>query len=442
MHQRKNGILAQNKPSQERKLGLRWLLFFSSIPLFGIITAFGIAPQTDVQNVTIRTVVEELALPESALATLDISSDPIWQADMVRRDDTLSSLMDRLNIRNDEAIRFLRYSPEASALATRLRPGKTIMAQTTEDGQLIELQYQFDTTSALQVNHAEGQYQARLTEVPMETRTLLKSAEITSSLFAATDNAGIPDSIAMQMADIFSSDIDFHMDLRQGDRFSVIYEAGYSNGELASAGKVLAAEFINQGKTYQAIMYRGNNGQIGYFTADGKSINKSFLRSPLEFSRISSGFTLARYHPVLKKWRAHKGVDYAAPTGTRIRATANGTVAFAGRKGGYGNAVILQHKNGISTLYGHLSRFATGLRRGDKVSQGEIIGYVGATGLASGPHLHYEFRVHGQHRNPLKVALPKTEELSSAGLVAFQSQAQPLLGQLNLMRSYTTASIE
>lgn len=443
MHQEKDGILAQKMTNPERKLRLRSLLLISSLPLFGIVTAFGIAPQTDLQDIPVTTVVEELELPAATIAaTFEQDAQPLWQVDSVRRDDTLATLLERLNIRNDAAIQFLMHAPEASALASRLRPGRSILAQTTASGELLELQYEYESDAALLVTRIDGVYHADHSSVVLETRQQLKSATIDSSLFAATDSADIPDSVALQLVEIFSSDIDFHEDLRKGDHLSVVYEAAYSNGEMAKPGKVLAAEFVNQGKSFQAVLYRSASGKEVYFTPEGKGLNKAFLRTPLEFSRISSGFSLARYHPVLKTWRAHKGVDYAAPTGTRIKATANGNVAFVGKKGGYGNVIILQHNNGVSTLYGHLSRFAAGLRTGKKISQGEIIGQVGQTGLASGPHLHYEFRVHGQHKNPLSVALPKTESLTPATLAAFKRQAQPWLAQLALLRSYTTAARE
>lgn len=441
----KGGILAQNSLSQDRKLSLRWLLGLSSIPLFGIITAFGIAPQTSLQDIPVATVTEELALDQtidSAAIHLEAAQQPLWQADEIRRDDTLTSLLKRLNIQNSEAIDFLRSAPEASDLASQLRPGRPILAQTTLDGELLELHYQYDDTHALLIKRNADGYRAEQLQLALESRTLMKSAQIESSLFAATDGADIPDAVALQIANIFSSDIDFHQDLRKDDRLAVVYEAGYSNGELSRPGKVLAVEFVNQGKSYQAVLYRSANGEEHYFTPDGKSLNKAFLRTPIEFSRISSGFTLARYHPVLKTWRAHKGVDYAAPTGTRIKATASGTVAFVGKKGGYGNVVILKHANGVSTLYAHLSAFAAGLRGGQKISQGDIIGRVGQTGLASGPHLHYEFLVNNQHRDPLKVALPKAVPLGAGELAAFRQQSQPLLAQLGLLRNTMTASLD
>jgi len=443
VQQGKGRILSQIKASQERKLRLRWLLVLSSIPLFGVITAFGIAPQTAVQDVPVELVVEELTLPsDSIVEALALDEQSLWQADEVRKDDTLGTVLDRLNIRNTEAVDFLRQSPDASPLASKLRPGRPILAKTTADGKLLELQYQYDWDAALQVQLDNEGYVAKQIQLAQENRTELKSAEIRSSLFAATDAAGIPDAVAMQLVQIFSSDIDFHLDLREGDHFTVIYEAGYSKGEMTTPGKVLAAEFVNQGKTYSALLYRDSNGRSDYFTPDGKALHKAFLRSPLEFSRISSGFTLARFHPVLKRWRAHKGVDYAAPIGTRIKATADGTVIVAGQQGGYGNVVMLQHAGGVTTVYGHLSRFAAGLRKGQRVSQGDVIGHVGMSGLASGPHLHYEFRVHGQHRDPLKVALPNTATLTTINQAAFKVQAQPLLAQLALLRNTQTASLE
>ncbi|MCB5208380.1 OapA family protein [Methylovorus mays] len=440
----KPGILSQNRRFKERKLRLRWLLAFSSLPLFGIFTAFGIAPQTSVQDINIHTVVENIELPETIapLVQVDAQNSSFWQADQIRRDDTLASLLSRLNITNDDAIEFLKRNPDARALATQLRPGRSIQAQTNQDGQLLKLQYQTDNNSTLHVELTANGYEAHVAETVMETHSVLKSAEIKSSLFGATDEAGIPDAIAIQLAEIFSSDIDFHSDLRRGDRFVVVYEASYWNGELARTGQVLAAEFINNGKTYRAVRYRTPEGQVSYYTPEGKSLHKSFLRSPLEFSRISSGFSLGRFHPILQKMRAHKGVDYAAPIGTRVKASADAVVDFVGVKNGYGNVVVLRHQNGISTVYGHLSRFATGLHRGSKVSQGDIIAYVGMTGLATGPHLHYEFLLNGQHRDPLTVALPNAVPIAPKYKADFIANSSKLVAQLQLLIRSNLASLE
>lgn len=438
----KRGILAQNNQFKERRLRLRWLLAISCIPLFGIYAAFGIAPQTVTQNIPISTITEDIALPQTVAQQMPTEPTNFWQADQVRRDDTLASLMARLNVRNQDALDFLRRDPEASALASGLRPGRTIQTQTTENGELLKLQYQTGQNTMLEIKRDNSGYQAQSTTPDLETHNVLKSAEIKSSLFEATDNADIPDQIALQLTDIFSSDIDFHSDLRRGDRFMVVYEASYHDGELVKTGQVLAAEFINDGKTYRAIMYRNPEGQASYYTPEGKSLHKSFLRSPLEFSRISSGFSLARFHPILQTMRAHKGVDYAAPIGTRIKASADGSVAFAGVKGGYGNVIILQHQNGISTVYGHMSGFAQGMRRGVKVAQGEIIGFVGMTGLATGPHLHYEFLVNGQQRDPMKIALPTATPLPAKYQADFAAHKANLLAQLDLLNASKVASLE
>ena len=440
----KQNILAQNTTSKERKLSLRWLLAISSIPLFGIYAAFGIAPQTITQDIPVSTVIEEIALPvvdTHSVQTLS-ANENFWQADQVRRDDTLASLITRLNIRNTEAIDFLRHNAAASGLASGLRPGNSIQAQTNQDGELLKLQYQIGLNSTLSIERTESGYQAQTSEPALETHSVLKSAEIKSSLFEATDAADIPDQVALQLVDIFSSEIDFHSDLRRGDRFVVVYEANYNNGELIKTGQVLAAEFVNDGKTYRAVLYRNPEGQSSYYTPEGKSLHKSFLRSPLEFSRISSGFSLGRFHPILQTMRAHKGVDYAAPIGTRIKASADGTVAFVGIKGGYGNVIVLQHQNGISTVYGHLSRFVDGLRKGMKVAQGEIIGFVGMTGLATGPHLHYEFLLNGEQRDPLKVALPTALPITARYQADFAANSAALTAQLNLLSASKLASLE
>jgi murein DD-endopeptidase MepM/ murein hydrolase activator NlpD len=270
----------------------------------------------------------------------------------------------------------------------------------------------------------------------------MKSGDIRSSLFAATDAARLTDGVADQIADIFSTDIDFHKDLRRGDKFTVVYEMFYDAGEPVKSGKVLAAEFINAGKAYQAVWFQHNDGQGAYYTPEGKNIKKTFLRSPLEFSRVTSGFTMGRFHPILQRWRAHTGVDYGAPTGTGVKATADGIVEFAGVKGGYGNAVILRHQGKYTTLYGHLSAFGRGVHAGARVSQGDVIGYVGSTGLATGPHLHYEFRINDVYQDPLKVAMPDAPPITADRRAAFDAVAQPLAMRLGLLRNTNLARLD
>lgn len=441
-------ILAQNNNNaerkQQRKFKLRWVLAISCLPLFGIYAAFGIAPQTITGTIETETVIEELTLPaiDDSGSPSDFASQNFWYKDFVRRDDTLQSLLSRLNIRNREAYDFVRNNNVASQIASALIPGRQIEAETDAEGNLINLEYQLAADQYISIKKSGDTYESEQIQRELEIRPILKSARITSSLFSATDAANIPDSIAIQLADIFESEINFHTDLRNGDQFNVIYEGSYHQGALLKTGEVQAAEFVNNGKTYRAIGFKGNDGKMQYFTPEGKSLHKSFLRSPLEFTRVSSGFSLARYHPVLQRVRAHKGVDMAAPTGTRVKASGDATVSFVGRKGGYGNVIVLKHNQGISTVYGHLSRFAPGLRAGKKVSQGEIIGFVGMTGVATGPHLHYEFLLNGQHRDPMKVALPKANPIDSSKRAEFEVVSQQLSAQLILLNSSNIAALE
>ena len=256
------------------------------------------------------------------------------------------------------------------------------------------------------------------------------------SLFAAADAAGIPEAVAIQLADVFGSDIDFHRELRQADRFSVLYEMHSVDGRPLRAGSVLAAEFTNQGRRHRALRYAE-----GYYAPDGKNMRKALLRSPLELSRVSSGFGM-RMHPLHKAWRAHQGVDYAAPAGTRVRAVGDGIVEFAGRQGGYGNLVIVRHGSLHSTWYAHLKAFGRGIRNGARVAQGDAVGLVGQTGWATGPHLHYEFRVAGAARNPLSVPLPAGTPVARQEMDAFRASAQPLAAQLDLLANSLVAAIE
>ena len=303
------------------------------------------------------------------------------------------------------------------------------------------LDYFNDKGELLRVERKGSDLFAEVKKVPIEKRIVRGAAQITSSFFAATDRAAIPYETALAMAKIFESDIDFHRDLREGDRFSLIYEEDYFEGQPFRHGKILAAEFVNAGKTYQAFLYRGKDGKTAYYDANGKSSRKGFLRAPLEFSRITSGFS-RRFHPILKRWRAHKGVDYGAPSGTKVRVVGDGTVSFAGVMNGYGNIVEITHRKGLATRYAHLRGFASGIRKGARVSQGQIIGYVGQTGWATGPHLHYEVRVNGKAVNPLSVKLPSYATLGGEALAAFKANAQKWRAELSILRHTEFASID
>ncbi|MDI1298269.1 M23 family metallopeptidase [Methylotenera sp.] len=437
-----SAILAQIADKAERKLKLRWILAISCLPLFGIYAAFGIAPQTMTSTIATATVVEEIALPDVANTQASIAEQHFWYKDHVRRDDTLNNLLSRLNVHNRDAINFIRSDAVASEITSALKPSHNMEAQTDGDGNLISLEYQLDTDQFINVTQTPSGYSASKVTHKLESRPILKSAKIKSSLFGATDDANIPDSVAIQVAEMFESQIDFNTDLRRGDHFNVIYEGSYDEGELVKTGDVLAAEFVNNGKTYQAVGYRDATGEMQYYTPDGKSLHKSFLRSPLEFTRVSSSFSTGRFHPILQRIKAHQGVDLAAPTGTRVKASGDAIVDFVGQKGGYGNVIVLKHENGVSTVYGHLSRFADGLHRGEKVAQGDVIGFVGMTGLATGPHLHYEFMVNGEHRDPMTVALPKADPITGQNKVAFDAISRELTAQIDLLGNSNIAALE
>ena len=401
------------------------------LPFLGVVAAFGIAPDTATETVTRRPVVLELALPAPAAASN--ADESYWREERIQRGDTLAELLSRLGVDEAAALQFLRSSRSARALH-QMPPGRTVHARVTVEGKLLALRYQSGGKVLEVLREGQG-FVATESPLELERRVLMKSGEIRSSLFAATDAAGLSDAVAIQIADIFSTDIDFHRDLRRGDQFSVVYEMYYDRGEPVRAGRVLAAEFINVGRLYRAVYFQYSESHGGYSTPDGRNIRKAFLRSPIEFSRISSGFS-NRFHPILKQWRAHKGIDYAAPTGTRVKATGDGVVEFAGRHtGGYGNLVVLRHQSKYTTWYGHLSGFAKGIRKGTRIAQGEVIGYVGATGLATGPHLHYEFRINDVHQNPLRVVLPSAPPIEAAQKPAFDSATAPLAQQLGLLRN-------
>ncbi len=421
------------------KKNLRRLVIISSIPLFGVVAAFGIVIDIPLEDVPVQKIVLDLPLPN--IPQTNDANIILWQQERIQRNDSVASLLARLKINSKDKSSFLHDARNIKAMR-RLVPGKTIHAQTTAAGELLALRYFPGGSEQLLVEKTDGTFKVNKSPFNIETHIKMKSGVIRSSLFAATDGANIPDSVAIQIAETFASDIDFHRDLRKEDRFKVVYELRYSNGEPTGVGRVLAVEFINKGKIYQAVYFEANNKERGYYTPDGKNLRRAFLRSPLKFSRISSGFSRSRYHPILKKRRAHKGIDYAARRGTPVRATANGTVAVSTRQRGYGKLIILKHRGRYSTAYAHLSAFAKGLRKGKRVNQGDIIGYVGSTGLATGPHLHYEFRVNGVQRDPQRVVMPAAIPLSAKNVPAFNKNTKPLMARLNMLRNTNLAFLD
>ncbi len=423
-------MVTQNPLTQTRKLKLRWFVIVSTLPLLAVVSAFGIIPQSEIGFTFNKSVVEEISLP-AAIPEADTST-VFWRTERVQRGDTIAELLRRLNVDDPAASHYLRTN-EATESLHRLTTGKELQAETRADGSLVSLRYIDANANQIIIERQDDNFNTRTLSAQIEKRVVMRTGDISSTLFAATDAAGMSDSVANQLADIFSGDIDFHRDLRKGDKFAVIYEMNYSNGEPVSTGKILAAEFTNQGRQYRALYYELSTNKGSYFSPDGKNMRKAFLRSPLEFSRVSSGFTLSRFHPVLNKWRAHNGVDYAAASGTKVMVTADGIISFVGTQGGYGNVVIVNHQGRYTTVYGHLSRFANGLRQGQRVTQGALIAYVGSTGLATGPHLHYEFKIDGQHRDPLRVALPDAKPINAVQKVQFQTATSTLNNRLSML---------
>lgn len=407
-------------------------------------TAFAIATQApDASNLPRRVVTEFVTTDDipsqlEALAAHDIQ---LYRSDLTRTSDTADTVLRRLGVEDPAAAAFLRKDPVARKLLEG-RTGKMLRARTTEDGQLDELVARYapaDSALAgthftrLRISRTPTGFESSVETAALTQEVRLGSGTIRSSLFAATDEADIPDAVAIQLAEVFSTDVDFHRELRKGDTFSVVYETLAADGEritwAGSTGRLLAAEFVNKGRAHSAIWFKDDGGKGGYYDASGQSKRRSFLASPMEFSRVTSGFAM-RMHPILNQWRAHRGVDYGAPTGTAVRAVGDGVVEFAGWQNGYGNVVEVRHTNNRSTVYAHLSRID--VRKGQRVEQATRVGAVGSTGWATGPHLHFEFKVQGVQQNPL--AMAQTSEavaLAPQSLGRFAEVARTLQGQLD-----------
>ena len=431
-------ILTDRMTGAERRFSLRTLVALSSLPLFGVVAAFGLAPDTNTLDITPEIITEVIALPT---LTGTSSVGTFERETLIQSGDTLANALSRLKI-DDLEIQRLLATDTVRQLASSIRAGKRIQATTTQDGQLLTIQFERTDAPALTVRRQGDGFIAEESSELLESRVVMRSGRILSSLYGATDSAGIPDKIADQMAETFSTSLDFREDLRRGDTFSVIYTVNYRNGEPISAGKLLAAEYVNGGKPYRAVLFRDPFGREDFYTPEGESLKKGFLRSPLEFSRVTSSFSNSRKHPVFGFHRAHTGVDFGAPTGTRVKATGDATVVFAGRKGGYGNLVILRHPNGYETYYAHLSAFASGIRPGRAVGQGQVIAYVGTTGASTGPHLHYEVRIAGTPYNPMAIKLPGAPPLTTAQRAQFLQQTSDWSDKLGLLRGTNLAALD
>jgi murein DD-endopeptidase MepM/ murein hydrolase activator NlpD len=409
---------------------------------FGI-TAVAVAPLAPDAALLPQRVLAEAVEPSGLAAQLEALAAhdmTLTRSDITRGTDTAAGLLARLGVRDPEALSFLR-SDSTARLLLGGRGGKMVQVETNASGALLQLVARYPAERAeladshftrLTLNRIDGRWLALLQNVPYTAQTRLASGSIHSTLFGATDESGIPDAVAAQIAEIFATDIDFHRELRRGDTFSVVYETLTADGEPVpwneGAGRVLAAEFVNAGRAHHAVWYQADGGRGAYFGLDGQSKRRSFLSSPMEFSRVTSGFAL-RMHPILNVQRRHLGVDYAAPIGTPVRSVGDGVVDFAGRQNGYGNVVEIDHGNERSTLYAHLSRID--VRPGQRVEQGQRVGAVGMTGWTTGPHLHFEFRVAGQHQDPLRVAkASEAVPLDTAARAQFAEVARGLQAKL------------
>jgi murein DD-endopeptidase MepM/ murein hydrolase activator NlpD len=402
------------------------------------VAAFGLAPDTTLDAIVQRTVIRALAFP--VMSPASDGAAPFWREERVQRGDTIGSLLARATVDDPVALAYLRTNAAARPLY-QLRPGRPVRVAIDDEGRMRALRFMAGSGELLEITRHGETFAAVSAPPAVEVRLTLRAGEIESSLFGAADDVGLPDAITMALAEVFAGDIDFLHDLRPGDRFSVLYETRYVDGEAVGTGRVLAAEFANRGTTFRAFLWQGSDGSDGYYAEDGRSTRRAFRRSPMEFSRITSGFSQARLHPILQTWRAHRGVDFAAPTGTPVRATGDGVITLAGRQGGYGNVVMIRHAGTYSTVYAHLSRFGAGAKTGARVRQGDTIGYVGQTGWATGPHLHYEFRIGGEARNPLSLALPTATPIAPEARPHFVAAIAPLARELAVARSVPDARI-
>lgn len=418
------------------------------------VTAFGaaaVAPMApDASDLPVKTVAENLQLPDLSqqIAALEKGTPTYTHEEKVRNGDTLAALLTRLGVDDAVAADFIKSDKVARAVM-QLKSGKRVQAQTNDDGELLWLRASVgegrnNPVKNILISRQGDTFVATQEQPELERRVEMRSREITSSLYAATDSSAdggkLPDTITAQIVEMFSTNIDFRSDLKRGDHFNVVYETFWQDGEMVRTGRILAGEFTNRGTTYQSVWFEDPASQQGggYYSFDGKSLKKAFLKSPLAFTRISSGFAM-RLHPISGNWKQHKGVDFAAPIGTPIRAAGDGTVASVGVQNGYGNVVVLKHWANYSTAYAHMSRFAANLKKGEKVAQGDVIGYVGMTGWSTGAHLHYEFRVNNEATDPMKVNVLAQAPLTPAELNRFQTVSSDMRHRFTLLRPADTA---
>ncbi|MBC9000051.1 MULTISPECIES: peptidoglycan DD-metalloendopeptidase family protein [unclassified Pseudomonas] len=358
---------------------------------------------------------------------------------VVSKGDTLSTLFEKVGL-PATAVHEILASDKQAKQFSQLKRGQKLEFELNPEGQLTSLHSKVSDLETITLTKNDKGYAFNRVTAKPTVRTAYVHGVINSSLSQSAARAGLSHSLTMDMASVFGYDVDFAQDIRQGDEFDVIYEQKVVNGKAVGNGPILSARFTNRGKTYTAVRYTNKQGNSSYYTADGNSMRKAFIRTPVDFARISSKFSMGRKHPILNKIRAHKGVDYAAPRGTPIKAAGDGKVLLAGRRGGYGNTVIIQHGNTYRTLYGHMQGFAKGVKTGGTVKQGQVIGFIGTTGLSTGPHLHYEFQVNGVHVDPLGQKLPMADPIAKAERARFMAQSQPLMARMDQEKATMLAS--
>lgn len=432
------------RPRQRPNLhwGLRWTAFTLGFVVLGVVMAKSQGPAAEgpdsLSGDAVHTLTSEsIPLPENTETVAEAApagEDPgvaEWRTVTVGQGDTLARLLQGADI-SSATIHEIATAGDAGRAMTRIHPGDEIDLGFDESERLVRVDYRKAPDRRIEFERDGDAFEGEIVEEPLERRLEHARGVVRGSLFQAAADAGLEDRMIMELVDIFGWDIDFIRDIRRGDRFTLIHESFYKDGDRVRTGKIVAAEFENRGTTYRAVRYTDADGETSYFAPDGTSMRKAFLRSPVEFSRISSRFG-QRYHPVLKEMRAHEGVDYAARPGTPIRSTGDGRIVQRGRNGGYGNFILIRHGNDYSTAYAHMRAFAKGQRVGSRVEQGEVIGYVGSTGRSTGPHLHYEFRVSGEHRDPLNMEFPSAEPIPEDQREEFEQASQPLVAQLDTL---------
>ena len=439
MKARKTRILA-DLPAHLLSRPRTWIAVgVTGLSLMGVVAATAVAPDTAPADILFERVVQTLPTPVASIASAEAEL-PFVYNERIQAGDTLQAIFNRLRIDDAEALAYVSGTDAGKRAIRQLRAGRSVTAVVSPEGRVMSFTLPIGNTTE-QVVVERGDSGLALREAPSASQTTMvemRSGTVTHSLFGATDAAGLPDNVATQLATIFGTWIDFHADLRKGDRFNVVYEAIYEEGNPVRAGRILAAEFINNGERHAVVLYRGPSGKEQYYSDDGRSLQQGFLRSPLEFSRVSSNFG-RRLHPIHGSWRSHNGTDFSAPVGTPIMATSDATIEFIGTQRGFGNLIVLKNRNDITTHYAHLNGFAKGLAKGQSVNQGDLIGYVGCTGWCTGPHLHYEVRIKDVPADPMTVALPMADSFNDRELAAFKRNTAHLRQRFALL-NYELAS--